>query len=74
MSASAGVAERYPPELGELLISDPESAGEVSDRLRLWRTNSYRFREAVTPLSASLLARTWDVMAEELATLVERTA
>ena len=74
VSASAGVAERYPPELGELLIGDPDDAGEVSDRLLFWRRNSIRFREAVMPLSALLLARTWDVMAEQLATLVERTA
>jgi glycosyltransferase involved in cell wall biosynthesis len=74
VSASAGIAELYPQEAGELLISDPDDPGELSDRLQSWRRNPARFHEAVTPLSASLRARTWDMMAEQIATLVERRA
>ena len=37
VSASAGVAERYPADLGQLLLQDPASATELTARLSAWR-------------------------------------
>ncbi len=74
VTASAGVAERYTEELRDLLIDDADSAGELEERLWRWRERSDAYRTLVAPLSTSLRARTWDVMAAEIASLVERAA
>jgi glycosyltransferase involved in cell wall biosynthesis len=67
VSASAGVAERFPCELADLLIANVDDAHELADRLRLWADARDRFQSAVLPLSDALRARTWDVMAREIA-------
>lgn len=74
VSASAGVAERYPEALRDLLIDEPDSVGELEERLWRWRTRADEYRTLVAPLSASLRARSWDVMSGEIASLVERAA
>src|SRR4029453_8330977 len=38
VSRTAGVAERYPSELRELQIDDPNDVEELVRRLELWRT------------------------------------
>jgi glycosyltransferase involved in cell wall biosynthesis len=74
VSARAGVAEHYPPELGDLLIANPDDAGELGDRLIGWRSDLERFRSAIAPLSARLRSRTWERMAQDIADLTERPA
>jgi glycosyltransferase involved in cell wall biosynthesis len=74
VSASAGVAEHYGPELRELLITNSDDPGEVAARLMAWRRRTDDYRDLVAPLSAALRARTWDVMAQEVVDLVERAA
>jgi glycosyltransferase involved in cell wall biosynthesis len=71
VSASAGVAEQYPQTLSELLIESPDDPVELFERLSTWRCNSERFRSLVVPLSEKLRARTWDLMASEIAALVD---
>ena len=70
VSASAGVAEHYPPELGELLVDDPNEPEELRTRLLTWRRDMERFRSAIQPLSTALGRHTWDAMAKEIADLV----
>lgn len=65
VSASAGIAERYPKDLEDLLLPDPESADDLADRLRHWRLNLERYRERIEPLSSSLRVRSWENMAAE---------
>jgi glycosyltransferase involved in cell wall biosynthesis len=67
VSASAGVAEHYPPELAELLVADPDDPTELRTRLLKWRGDLERFRSAVVPLSESLRSHTWDAMAGQIA-------
>lgn len=74
VSRRAGVAERYPPALGDLLVDDPEDGGELAGRLRLWRQGLERYRAATVRLSSSLRSRTWDDMAREIADHVELAA
>jgi glycosyltransferase involved in cell wall biosynthesis len=74
VSASAGVAERYPPELADLLIANPNDSGELVERLTGWRTSAEAFRTLAVPLSERLRARTWDAMAAEIADLVENAS
>jgi len=72
--ASAGVAERYPAALHDLLIDDPDDDGELVERLWRWRQGQATYRSLVAPLAATLRARSWDTMAEEIACHVERAA
>jgi glycosyltransferase involved in cell wall biosynthesis len=60
VSATAGVAERYPPDLADLLLPDPDDAADLAARLRRWRSEMPRDR--VQPLSAQLRSHTWDDM------------
>jgi glycosyltransferase involved in cell wall biosynthesis len=74
VSTSAGIAERYPCGLHELLIANPDNPHELAERLRYWRSNLERLREAVLPLSATLRSWTWDAMATSIVTRVEQAA
>jgi glycosyltransferase involved in cell wall biosynthesis len=72
VSRSAGVAERYPADLDDLLIADPDDASALADSLVRWRRRAEDVRCRVAPLSRALRARTWDTMAAEIVALVER--
>jgi glycosyltransferase involved in cell wall biosynthesis len=72
VSASAGVAEHYPKELGHLLIADPDDPMELAAKLRDWRRDIDQVRLAIGPLSAALRSHTWDAMAEQIARHVQR--
>jgi glycosyltransferase involved in cell wall biosynthesis len=66
VSASAGVAERYPAELSDLLLSDPNNANELVDRLRHWVANISVISTRVRSLADALRTRTWDDMARDI--------
>jgi glycosyltransferase involved in cell wall biosynthesis len=74
VSAPAGVAERYPADLTDLLLTDPDDAGELADRLRYWRANCETFATRVQPLADRLRARTWDDMARDIRDTILATA
>jgi glycosyltransferase involved in cell wall biosynthesis len=63
VSASAGVAERYPAELSGLLIPDPEDPADLAARLRAWRDDRAGIAGAVASFSERLRTTTWDDMA-----------
>jgi glycosyltransferase involved in cell wall biosynthesis len=70
----AGVAERYPAELRDLLLPDPEKASDLAERLRhcLDRLDNYRQRTAT--FAEILRARTWEHMAADIVRLVEENS
>jgi glycosyltransferase involved in cell wall biosynthesis len=70
VSASAGVAELYPPELRHLLLGDPESAAELADKLTTWRSRRDEAAAAMRPFSERVRARDWDVMCAEMVALI----
>lgn len=72
VSADAGVAERYGPELQHLLLPDAENTGDLAARLRDWRRQPERDRTAVAALSAAIRSHTWDDMARDIAEVIER--
>jgi glycosyltransferase involved in cell wall biosynthesis len=74
VSASAGVAERYPEGLRDLLLPDPEDAADLAARLRRWRAALGRPRPALESFSAALRAHTWDDMAGRIASIIEGAA
>jgi glycosyltransferase involved in cell wall biosynthesis len=65
VSKDAGVAERYPEELRDLLIDDVERAEEIADRLQRWREAGTGLASVVQTFSRRLHSRTWDDMAAE---------
>jgi glycosyltransferase involved in cell wall biosynthesis len=69
VSASAGVAERYPPELHGLLLPDPIDAHDLAARLRVWREARDSFRALAAPLGQALRLRTWERCAGEIVEL-----
>lgn len=72
VSASAGVAERYPGSLKALLLPDPDDWVDLADRIRSWSMNRERIQLEVAPLGQMLRERTWDDCASEIVGLVER--
>jgi glycosyltransferase involved in cell wall biosynthesis len=66
VSASAGVAERYPANLSDLLLQDPESVDELCDRLLRCRAQIDRLTRELGPFADALRGRSWDDMADEI--------
>lgn len=71
VSATAGVAERYPAALAELLLADPENADELEASLLGWRRHHERLRESAREFSRKLRQRTWQVMADDVRALLD---
>jgi glycosyltransferase involved in cell wall biosynthesis len=69
VSASAGVAERYPPDLQSLLLHDPDSADELTSRLLAWRADRDLPRR-VAEFGSRLRARSWDQMGQDIEQIV----
>jgi glycosyltransferase involved in cell wall biosynthesis len=69
--AGAGVAERFTPELHEMLLSNPESVDELVSRLVQWRPRMDEWKARFQPLSRRLLGHSWTDMAEEIVSIAE---
>jgi glycosyltransferase involved in cell wall biosynthesis len=74
VSASAGVAERYPSSLQDLLIPDPEDLDDLRERLRAWRNRSDEYKAMTLPLSQQLRAHTWEHMAAQIVSVAQIAA
>ncbi|OLE85049.1 MAG: hypothetical protein AUF76_01795 [Acidobacteria bacterium 13_1_20CM_2_65_9] len=74
VSRSAGVAEEYPASLDDLLLTNPDDATELVERLQRWRRNRDAFDAAIAVLGQRLRCRTWDRMAAEIVTAVDEMA
>jgi glycosyltransferase involved in cell wall biosynthesis len=71
VSATAGVAERFPAALGPLLLPAGARAADVAAALVRWKRDAPGWRARITELSASFRSRTWDHMAADVAAAVE---
>ena len=69
VTRSAGVAERYPAGLSDLLLDNPNDAGELAERLSLWRSHLDRVHARVAPFADALRTRSWNDMARDIAAL-----
>jgi glycosyltransferase involved in cell wall biosynthesis len=74
VSRSAGIAERYPPMMHDLLIDGEIDASAVAEALRRWRSGADGWANRCEAFAASLRARSWDAMSAEIAALVEGAA
>jgi glycosyltransferase involved in cell wall biosynthesis len=71
VSRGAGVAERYPASLKEMLLPDPEDAADLVARLRRWRGSIEIWKESFAPLAVQLSRRSWSDVAADLVSLAE---
>jgi glycosyltransferase involved in cell wall biosynthesis len=71
VTASAGVAERYPESLRPLLLPDPDDDADLAARIAAWRAGAGPLREAVADLGRALRGRGWDRCAAEIVALAE---
>lgn len=71
VSRDAGVAERYPHAMQELLLEDPNDARRLEASLRNWQRHHERLRTATFELGAQLRKRTWQVMAQDVRALLD---
>lgn len=67
VSSSAGIAERFPSDLRDLLLDDCESPAELSTRFRRWRAEPAELRCRTQAFGAQLRTRGWDDMSREIA-------
>ncbi len=65
VSANAGIAERYPLQLRDLLLPDPEDVDDLVRRILRWRSNSAYWRQQVVRFSKELRTYSWRDMAEQ---------
>jgi glycosyltransferase involved in cell wall biosynthesis len=73
VSRSAGVAERYPVELDELLLLDAENADDLAERMLHWRSRIDEFKRRIAPFGATLRGWTWRDMAAQMVAVAEST-
>jgi glycosyltransferase involved in cell wall biosynthesis len=71
VSASAGIAERYPSDLADLLIPDPDNVGELVERLRGWGDLARRVGPSLARFGESLREETWDHMAARFSSFLD---
>lgn len=71
VSRAAGVAERYPAALSEMLLPDPEDAADLAARLRRWRHSIESWKEAFAPFADELARRSWADVAADFVAFVE---
>lgn len=70
-SATAGVAERYSPELQDLLLPDANDVADLVSRLYRWQQQQEYYRQQAIALSESLRRYTWDDMARDIVKAIE---
>ena len=71
VSACAGVAERYPAELADFLITNPDDVNELVTKLRHWRSDVEGFRRRIRPMEQQLRSYSWRDMAQRIVAIVE---
>ena len=65
-SRRAGITELYPALAERFVLDDPESAGELSARVRAFFAAPAEAAASFQPLFAEVRARSWQVMAAEM--------
>ena len=67
---TAGVAEKYPSTLNDLLLCDPPCSEQLTNKLLKWREHLVMYRLAASALSSCLRRRTWSDMASDVIQIV----
>ena len=61
----AGISERFPAELHDLLLDDPPDAAQLCRRLLEWHKDIDGYRRRTVPFAEQLRRRTWTDMAAD---------
>ncbi|MFH5805796.1 glycosyltransferase, partial [Alienimonas sp. DA493] len=72
VTETAGVAERLPADLADLLLPAPPNAATLAERLRAWRANRAALAARTRAFSEELRSRDWEAMAAEFVALLRR--
>ena len=62
----AGISERFPADLHDLLLDDPPDASKLYGRLREWHKDIDGYRRRMAPFAEQLRRRTWSDMAADI--------
>jgi len=71
VSRAAGVAERYPEELRQLLLEDPENVAALVEKLHDLVRQRHRWSETLRPAATALRRYTWSDMAHRISNLFQ---
>ena len=71
VSRNAGIAERFPSELADMLLPDPEDDVHLARQIEAWRLARDAWRLRIQPFVATLREATWATMAERFLGVVE---
>jgi glycosyltransferase involved in cell wall biosynthesis len=71
VSATAGIAGRYPADLRKLLLENPTDVSDLADKLKRWRENPRRFSEALARFSRQLRETSWEEMSSQILRLIK---
>jgi glycosyltransferase involved in cell wall biosynthesis len=71
VSARAGIVERFPRELVEMVLPDPDDWRDLAARLRRWRDDVAGWRRRFAAFSTTLRQYSWDEMAARIVALAE---
>ena len=69
----AGISERFPAELHDLLLDNPPDALQLCRRLREWHKDIDGYRRRTVPFAEQLRRRTWSDMAADFVRAVTGT-
>lgn len=71
VTRTAGIAERYPAELNELLLDAPPTVADLVVRLRRWHADQAGYRDRLRNFSEQLRQRSWADMAREIVAYID---
>lgn len=71
VTATAGVAERFPVELASLLLSDPNDPVELANKVGQWHLHRSTFQARFNQLAEVFRRRSWDDMAAHIVQAAE---
>jgi glycosyltransferase involved in cell wall biosynthesis len=74
VTSDAGVAERYPAALSELLIRNPEDADALAGMMLRWRIALNHWKRNITSFSQTLRQHTLETMAAQIVSIAESEA
>jgi len=72
--ANAGIAERFPAELRDVLLTDPTNAADLASRLGHWRATLPELQLRFASFARALRSYTWDDMAANIVDVAEARA
>lgn len=69
----AGFAERYPVDLNDLVMKDPEDVNELCSILIAWRSNPDFYQKRLDPFAESLRNYNWNDMAAKMWEIISQS-